>query len=243
MKIKEMVLRLLYPPRCPVCDDLLEPGEMARGIHADCEAKLYPVTGTVCMHCGRPLVSETGEYCYDCLRLHKQTTTAIAQGKALYLYQGAVKTAMYRLKYSNRREYARVFAERAMEAYGEWIRSKGIEAIVPVPMYPKKRKARGYNQAEAFARELSKLTGIPTDAGLVKRICDTTPQKELDDVARKNNLKNAFQLGRNDVQYRQVLVVDDIYTTGSTAEAVAEELRRIPDIQIFFLSVCIGKGM
>ena len=195
------------------------------------------------MQCGRPLESRTAEYCYDCNRRHTQEKAAIRQGKALYLYQGDIKQTMYRFKYANRREYAEFFAEYAVQKYGAWIRQKQIDVLVPVPMYQKKQRIRGYNQAESFAKALSYLTGIPVDAGLVRRIKDTTPQKELDDIERKKNLKSAFQSCENIVQYKQILVVDDIYTTGSTAGAVAEELMRMNSANIYFLSICIGKGM
>ena len=107
-------------------------------------------------------------------------------------------------------------------------------------MYLPKQKQRGYNQAETFAVELSKLTGIPVDKNCICRIKDTTPQKELNHQERKNNLENAFQKGESIVQYSHILVVDDIYTTGYTAEAVAKELRKQGGHHIYLLSICIG---
>lgn len=240
---RNKLTELLFPRRCPVCDEILEPECQQQKIHHKCLKKLYPVTGAVCMQCGRPLESQTAEYCYDCNRRHTQGGSAIRQGKALYLYQGDIKQTMYRFKYSNRREYADFFAEYVLQKYGTWIRQKQIEVLVPVPMYRKKQLARGYNQAESFAKALSRLTGIPVNTEVIKRIVDTTPQKELDDIARKKNLKSAFLSCESIVQYNQILVVDDIYTTGSTAEAVAEELMKTNIANIYFLSICIGKGM
>ena len=167
----------------------------------------------------------------------------IRQGKALYLYQGPIKETMYRFKYSNKREYADFFAEEAVEKYGDWIQSKNIQVIVPVPMYLPKQYKRGYNQAETFARALGRRFNIPVDTTLVKRVKDTTPQKELNDLERKNNLKSAFQKTESIVQYSHILIVDDIYTTGCTAMAVAEELKKTNANQIYFMSICIGKGM
>lgn len=268
-KSRELLGSLLFPARCPVCDEILAPEEIQNGIHPACESKLYPIYGAVCMHCGRPLgdrnprndktlydnlredmFGSVREYCYDCIRKNyvpktgsghlQQTESFITQAKSLYLYQGAVKTTMYRLKYSNKREYAPFFARRAVEQYGGWIRRLGIEVIVPVPMYVPKQRKRGYNQAETFARELSKQTGIPVNTKLVCRVADTTPQKELDEKERKNNLKNAFQTGKNVVQYSCAMVVDDIYTTGSTAEAVARELIKQGTRRVYLLTICIG---
>lgn len=251
---------ILFPRRCPVCDGLLEPELFEQGIHTECLSKLKPVHGSVCMQCGRPLENDTTEYCYDCQRLwlnaksHKMVmqqksgmqsgaTTPIQQGKALFLYEGAIKETMYRFKYSNKREYADFFAREAVKQYGEWIRSKHIQVIVPVPMYRAKQRKRGYNQAEVFAKALGRCLNIPVDTSLVRRVKDTIPQKELNDLERKNNLKSAFQKIENIVQYSHILVVDDIYTTGSTAMAVAEQLRKTKASQIYFFSICIGKGM
>ena len=100
---------------------------------------------------------------------------------------------MYRFKYGNRRTYAAFFADEAEKQCGDWIKRSGVEAVVPVPMYRKKERQRGYNQAAIFARELADAFGLACEPGAVKRIIDTKPQKELGDAERENNLKNAFQ--------------------------------------------------
>ncbi len=267
---KERVLSLLFPSRCPICDEILTPEEREKGIHLVCESKLYPVKGIVCMHCGRPLGQEKSpvrkiqqnmenegfihlerasvwEYCRECYRKGyvSETSAPIVsqrsffdQGKSLYLYKGDIKKTMYRFKYANKREYATFFAQQALACYEDWIRE--AEVIVPVPMYRKKQKRRGYNQAETLAKELSKRTGIPVDNSCVYRVKNTLPQKGLSDSDRKNNLENAFQKGKSIVQYSHILVVDDIYTTGYTAQAVARELRKQGGRRITFFSVCIG---
>ena len=242
---RELFSSLLFPKRCPVCDEILEPEEINHGIHSACESKLYPIQGAVCMHCGRPFGDNhpeytIKEYCYDCVHKGYDKSSYVTQAKSLFRYKGAVKETMYRFKYSNKREYAYVFAKQAMKAYAGWLKRIGAEAIVPVPLYRKKQKKRGYNQAESFAKELSKQMGIPIDTHLIYRIKDTAPQKTLNDIQRKNNLKNAFHSGRNVVQYKCVVVVDDIYTTGNTAEAVAKELIKNGAHRVYLLTVCIG---
>lgn len=240
----EKTLDLLFPRRCILCDEILHYGES--GIHKKCKPMLFPVEEPVCMHCGRPVVSERAEYCFDCSR-HKGTS--FVQGKSLYVYRGQIKMTMYRFKYSNRREYGDYLAKELAERYGDWMMKKGIEAIVPVPMYRRKEKLRGYNQAAVLATKLRRelirrQLGIPAlEQNLVLRVRNTRPQKELNDIERKNNLKNAFQTREKVVKYKKILLIDDIYTTGSTADAVAEALYRAGVQQVFFLSVCIGQGM
>lgn len=195
------------------------------------------------MHCGRPLGDHNPhkEYCYDCIGKGYAKESFVAQGKSLYLYKGAAKQMMYRFKYSNKQEYAYFFAKEAMSQYANWMTQHGIDVIVPVPMFRKKQKRRGYNQAECFAKQLSMLSGIPMDSRLVYRVQDTAPQKKLDANKRRNNLKNAFQNGKFVVQYTCAMVVDDIYTTGSTAEAVALELKKSGVRQVYLLTICIGE--
>lgn len=251
---RELLSSLLFPKRCPVCDELLSPEEVKNGIHSACKSKLYPIIGAVCMHCGRPLgdfnpsdeesiYQSTREYCYDCVAKGYHRQSNITQAKALYLYKGAIKESMYRFKYSNKREYAAFFAQRAEVQYGQWMKQKGVEAIIPVPMYKKKQRRRGYNQAQTFAEELSKQMGVPVNSDLVQRVLDTAPQKELGELQRKNNLKKAFHTGKNVVQYSCAMVVDDIYTTGSTAEAVARELIKQGTHRVYLLTICIGGDM
>lgn len=259
-QLKTFVYDLIFPPRCIICDQITEPEEGR--IHIACYKKLYPVSGPVCLVCGRPVFSDKYEYCYDCSKKRQQlshqdnpdksqTVSVMPRnnpnlpmmcGKALFLYQGDIKQTMYRFKYGNKREYAVFFAEYACSKYGKWIAQQGIEAIVPVPMYRRKQKGRGYNQAEVFAKELGVRTGLPVCRNIIRRVRDTVPQKELNDQMRKKNLENAFQIVQNVVEYRYILLVDDIYTTGSTAEVIAQTLQDAGVRKVFLLNICIGKG-
>lgn len=172
------------------------------------------------MKCGKPLSDERNEYCMDCSRKKH----AFIQGKALWVYEKGVRESIYRFKYRDRREYAGVYARELAARYAGWIKSCGIEVIVPVPLHKKRKRRRGYNQAQLLAKELGKLLAIPVDTGLLVRVRDTKPQKTLNDTERKNNLKEAFKTTQNIVQLNHILVVDDIYTTGSTLDAAAEAL-------------------
>lgn len=196
------------------------------------------------MHCGRPVLSDLVEYCFDCEKKKKRgDEDTFFQGKSLLLYKGVVKQTMYRFKYSNKREYGTFFAELAMEQWGEWLFRCEIDAIVPVPMFRRKKRMRGYNQAEVFGRELAKYLRVPMDRNVVIRKKDTRPMKELNDIERENNLRNAFQIARDIVKYKKILLVDDIYTTGSTADEVSRVLLEAGVEKIYFLSICMGQGL
>lgn len=242
---------MVFPPRCAVCDALLAPEEIEKGIHAACREKLTFVGECYCMHCGRPLEREGQEYCSDCQKgiagqnfpdRRQNIFSWIEQGRGVFEYRGALKKTMYRFKYSNRREYARFLRQAACERWGDWMLASGVEAVVPVPMYRGKERRRGYNQAALLAKALAVQMGVVYLPNIVARTRDTRPLKELNDKERKNILKNAFQITKNSVQYKRVLLVDDIYTTGSTAEAVASQLRLAGVEKVYFLAACIGRG-
>ena len=235
MKIKEALASIVFPPRCPVCDEVIHVG---KDTCDDCRKKVVCIGEPVCKKCGKPLENQRREYCSDCARKQHY----FSQGKAVFVYQGEISQSMYRFKYSNKREYASYYAKEAARIYGGWIRRKQIEAIVPVPMYRWKKKGRGYNQAAVFAMALGERMQLPVEKRMVKRIRNTTPQKELNDVERKANLKKAFQLVPDIVKYKKILIVDDIYTTGSTIDAVAEVLLQAGVEEIYFLCISIGEG-
>lgn len=192
----------------------------------------------VCKKCGKSITDERREFCIDCGRKKH----SYCQGKAVFVYEGKIKNSMYRFKYANKREYAAFYAEQAAYLYENWVREKQIEAILPVPMYFWKKRRRGYNQAEVFAKQLGKKLDIPVDTKLVKRIRNTVPQKELNDVQRKSNLKNAFQLATDIVKYKQILLVDDIYTTGSTIDEISGVLLNAGVKNIYYICISIGSG-
>ena len=111
-----------------------------------------------------------------------------------------------------------------------------------MPIHKNRLRQRGYNQAYLIAKYVGYKLGIPIVKDALVRTTDTTPQKELNDEERKNNLKNAFQTTENIVKYKRILLVDDIYTTGSTADAVTECLYKAGATDVYFMSICIGKG-
>lgn len=223
----------LYPNRCPVCDKVLYDTDIC----PECRKKLKYVKQPTCFSCGKPLDDNHMEYCEDC----RKNIHQFRQGKAVFCYQGKVRGMLYRYKYSNRRDYTDFFAKEAARMYADWIRRQAIEMIVPVPLSAKKMRKRGYNQAELFAKRLAELLELPCEGKLLVRTRDTAPQKQLSAKERKNNLKNAFKINENIVKSNKVLLVDDIYTTGSTIDAAALALKRA-GLEVYFLCISIGQG-
>ncbi len=193
------------------------------------------------MKCGKPLRLEQKEYCGDCMR----TKYSFTGGRAVFFYHGPMKESMYRFKYSGRREYASFFAREALRTQGRYLDTIRPDCIVPVPLYKKKQLKRGYNQAEDFAVALAHLSHAAVDTKLVRRTRNTLPMKGLSAADRKQNVRNAFsvdikRLRKND--YQRILLVDDIFTTGSTIDAIANVLTRDSDRKVYFLCICTGEG-
>lgn len=235
-KVIEGVLQLVFPRRCPVCHKIAEPvGEL---VCPACRKKLIPICSPYCKKCGKPIEKEEQEYCFDCAKgKHK-----FDEGRALYLYDEVMQKSIVYFKFHNRREYAKPYALEMEQYLGKVIMRWEADCLVPVPVHATKRLSRGFNQAEVLAKELSKRTGVVMDASFLKRIKKTLPQKELNDEKRRKNLKNAFQIVKNEVKYKKIILVDDIYTTGSTIDECAEVLKAAGAQQVFFLSLCIGIG-
>lgn len=228
------ILDLLYPPRCPFCDRAVLPKE---SICQGCRKKIRQVKEPVCMKCGKPLSDNRKEYCYDCAAKPRSFT----QGKAVWVYEKAVKTSIYRFKYQDRREYGKVYAKEMAARYGSWIKGRNIQAIVPIPLHKKRKKKRGYNQSEILANELGRILNLPVRTDILIRARNTKPQKTLSDIERKNNLKKAFKTTENIVQLKYILLVDDIYTTGSTLDAAASVLKEAGVLEAYACCVSIGK--
>ena len=227
---------LLYPRRCPVCDRAVRPfGSL---VCETCKNEPVYVKELCCMKCGKELANEETEYCGDCMR-HRHL---FDRGRAVFVYK-SVSDSIYRFKYKGRQEYAAYYAECMTERLGEWIMRCRPDALIPVPIHASKRHVRGYNQAEVLARELGHILHIPVEPNLIKRVRKTSPMKDLSVSERQNNLKRAFKICRNDVKLSTIIIIDDIYTTGSTIDAMSYELRRAGVERIYFVALAIGKGL
>ncbi len=227
---------LLFPRRCPVCDRPVKP--FGRDICGGCQSALVPVREPRCLKCGKQLPDEGAEYCHDCGRRRH----VFDRGAALYTY-ASVRQTIYRFKYAGRREYALFLGRALAEGLGGLIRSWHPDALIPVPLHPRREQARGYNQAELLALELGKRLDIPVLSGYLVRVKNTSPQKTLEGAARQNNLKKAFKIVQDDVKLNTIVIIDDIYTTGSTVDAAALECRKTGVRRVFFITLAIGKGL
>lgn len=231
----DAAVTLLYPRRCPVCDEPVKPWNAL--ICEECASKFAYIEPPYCLKCGKHIGDGSKEYCDDCAA-HPHLFDS---GRALFSYR-SVSSSIARFKYQGRREYAACYAACMAERLGGFIRSCRAEALVPVPLHKSRFRKRGYNQAQVLAEELSALTGIPVRTDLIERAEKTAPMKDLSAAERQNNLKKAFKICRNDVKL-SIIIIDDIYTTGSTIDAMSRELKKAGVERIYFVTLAIGRGI
>jgi ComF family protein len=231
----EKLIGVFFPKVCPCCGEILRKEEE---LCETCKREVVVIKAPFCNQCGKRLESGEKIICKDC----KKTNHQFEQGASIFVYEGKLRKSLHQFKYENARVYADYYGEEALRACGERLLEWKPECIVPVPMYRKKEQRRGYNQAEVFGRSLAKRTGIPLCRDLLIRKKNTKPQKGLTDERRYNNLKNAFGVNREQAkQFRTILLVDDIYTTGSTMNACAGLLKKAGVEKVFFLCIASGK--
>lgn len=205
-----------------------------------CRPLVHLVEEPSCLKCGKPVAKEEQEYCYDCLKYPR----SFVHNYPVFLYDEGIRSSMSGFKFQNRREFADFYVQEAVQKYGDVLRSLNLDGIIPVPVHWKKRRQRGYNQAEILAVKLSRKLEIPCYPNYLKRVTNTLPQKDLNDKERVKNLENAFELGKRNQDLLRILLVDDIYTTGTTMEICTKVLMKNAGAQfVYGLSICIGQGV
>ena len=225
---------LIYPRRCPICDGIVGGGLICE----PCRLRLNPVREPLCKKCGKPLSTREAEYCPDCARKKHLYT----RGRAALEYDSLMRESIGRFKYKNRREYADFYVQELLHTCKETVKAWNVDLLLPIPLHKSRRRMRGFNQAELIARKLGQELGISVSTDLLLRTKRTTAQKELNDQERKANLKNAFQVAKNNIEAKKILLIDDIYTTGSTIDAASAVLLEHGAEKVYFLSISIGRG-
>lgn len=187
------------------------------GICKECYSHLPFVTGITCHKCGATM-SGKGYVCVEC----KNKKTEIDRNYAVLNYDDLVKSKVISFKQGGVKYIGDAFAHLMREKYD--VISENIDIIIPVPLSKNRLKSRGFNQSEVLCNELTELNKVRTD--ILARPEDTPHQTGLDRKNRLSNLKGAFKVNdKKAVRGRSILLVDDIYTTGTTLNECASALK------------------
>jgi ComF family protein len=212
------VLALVFPSPCPGCGlDVERPtrGPLCRA----CWSALPRHRGAC--PCGFPLPAEMAGPCGRCRR----GLTTFARGASLGPYEGTLRLLVHELKFRGRRRVAERVAEELLATSDVQATLTGAHVLVPVPLHPKRRRERGFNQSWLLARALARPLGLRVAEDALARRQDTPPQTGLTAAQRRANVARAFVVRRRSaVAGRIVVLVDDVLTTGATARACARAL-------------------
>lgn len=253
-KLGGQLVDLLYPRRCPFCHEIiLEQNQLICGDCGKIVNRYYLINQPACCRCGKALWDSDREYCRDCSRhirsfdggisvfLYGQRRVPMPVDRKTGYERHSMGESILRFKFDNAREYGDYYIEQVLEQYSEQLSRWKPDVIIPIPIHPSKMKTRGYNQAEVLAKKLSTAIQVPMRTDLLVRKQKTKPQKELNDEERLRNLTAAFAMaGRIPDAYQRILLVDDIFTTGSTMEACTRRLKEQGPRQVYILSICSG---
>lgn len=238
MKIKQLppaLKDLLYPRRCPVCDQIVAAPDIL--IHPACLKKLSIIKQPSCKRCGKEVFSDAAEYCFDCIRRQR----SFDAGAALLNYNQAARRSMMAVKYNNRREYLDFYAEAMGIRFQSRVAVWNPQVLIPIPVHRSRKRQRGFNQAEELAQRLSRRFELPLETGLLLRNKKTLPQRELNPKERMENLRTAFEVMTTECTMPEaILLIDDIFTTGSTMEACTRVLKKAGVKHVFYLTICMG---
>ncbi len=213
------ILERIYPGRCLLCAaDLQHPGDSA-ALCPDCHAEL-PRNKHACPGCALPVTGGTTAVCGGCQRHPPHFDRAIAA----FSYLSPLDHLLGRFKHAGNLTHGRLLAE-LLAGHLERVGPPLPEVILPTPIHPARLRLRGFAQCTELARHLSKKMGIPWDGEALTKQRPTPPQQGLDRAARRRNVRGSFACTR-DLPWRHVAVVDDVITTGSTADEMARVLRR-----------------
>lgn len=236
MKMKNLVLDSLYPRRCPACHGVVK--EKGGLICRDCAGKFKVIRQPRCVCCGKTLISDREELCADC-REHRHWFDA---GMAVFVYEEVMRSSMDYFKGFGRKEYGDFYVEAMARCGRRAIERWRPQLVIPVPMTAAKLRKRGFNQAQVLAEGLAEKFSLPVSDQFILRTGQGKEQKTLNAAQRRRSLLSAFETGSDYRPLESVLLVDDVYTTGSTMDAMARLLKRNDTQCVYFLALAQGKG-
>nr|CAA9253159.1 Competence protein F homolog, phosphoribosyltransferase domain; protein YhgH required for utilization of DNA as sole source of carbon and energy [uncultured Armatimonadetes bacterium] len=215
------VLDLVYPPHCLVCERHARPP-----LCEDCTAHFAPIPEPVCAVCGRPVEGDAP--CRHCAGAPEAGGWGFDTARGAAIYEGALRHAIHRFKYGR--------MESLGEPLGAYLANRLVadallsppppDLVIPVPIHASRERRRGFNQANVLAAPVAEMLGVPLRPGLLVRTRKTPPQVGLAPEARRSNLADAFTVpGASELAGRRVLLIDDVFTTGSTVSACARALK------------------
>lgn len=221
---KEVALGLadvLFPAQCAACGAVLIDG--VDPFCVGCLSAIRLITPPLCPSCGVPFPITEGEdhLCEECIL----SPPPFSAARALGVYEEPLLDAIHLFKYQGKVAVGRALGRRMARASYESLEIADFSLIIPVPLHPKRLRERGFNQSLILARQVSKRFAIPLDFLTLRRTVHTEAQVTLSGKQRRANVRGAFAVADPvRIQGAKVVLIDDVYTTGSTVAECARVL-------------------
>ena len=229
---------LIYPefPKCPVCGKEFEANEVK--LCKQCIAKINFIYENYCNKCGK-LVAEDTELCVDCQQYDRHFTTARAVG----VYDEGLKEYIQLFKYQNQRHLAKNLAQLMIIYINRFYTPLEFDVITYIPIHQTRLQERGFNQAQLLAKEIAEYFNLKLVPLLIRKE-ETSKQSKLSKLARKKNLIKQFEvINPKQINHKHILLVDDIYTTGTTVNQASRVLFEAGIEEIKIITLAIGKDL
>jgi ComF family protein len=237
----EWLVDWLYPPRCRAC------GERVRGpdshyFCAPCRRQIRTVAHPLCTVCGRPFFDGSGadHPCAACLS--RPPYFSWARAWACYprehVEDHPLRRVVQKFKYGRKVSLGKPLGRLLAEGCSEFLSDCEVDLLLPVPLHPKRLRWRGFNQSVLLAQQVSRACRIPVDPFILARPKETAPQTELSEEERRKNVRGAFAVGAKEaVRGKNLLLVDDVYTSGATVNECSRVLIQSGAKEVFVLTL------
>ena len=212
-KIASIAQTFRLPAICSLCNQYHRNNV---AICAPCHALLSPL-GPACRHCAIPLPDAKFPVCGQCLRQKPD----VDQVLTAYRFEEPLRTLLHEFKYHQGLYLSSFITQLMLDAI--CVTTYKTQCLIPVPMHPLRIRQRGFNQAAQLAKNLSRMLNLPFDLSSCQKVINTEPQAGLNAKQRKKNIDQTFQA--NPQHHQHVTLVDDLLTTGSTANELARVLK------------------
>jgi ComF family protein len=219
-QLQEKIIDFFFPRRCVGC------GKIGNFLCSDCSQKLPRLLPPFCQKCGKH--ESSGVLCPACWGQQSD----IDGIRSVFRFEGTVRRAVHDLKYHNLKSIDVCLAT----LMADYLRNNTVpgDALVPVPLHPRRLRERGYNQSSLLAEKLGKLTALSVLEGCLCRVKDSLPQARTSTVEeRRKNVEKAFKCQNGKLQGKAFILIDDVCTSGATLESCAAALKAAGAVSVW----------